>query len=79
MVHRLRQLEAVLALAHANLRADGEADVDQRLVVGLRGGLERRIVGDDRPEREQRGDRRQQQAQQVRAQASCCYLYSSSM
>jgi hypothetical protein len=70
------------------MRAEREADIDERLVVGLRGGLDGGVVRDDRAEREKRGNRRQQQAQQVRAQAArplgCAsarvfYLYSSSM
>jgi hypothetical protein len=65
------------------VRAEGEADVDQRLVVRLRRGFEGREVADHRAERERRGDRRQQHAQQMGAQASrrhrALYLNSSSM
>jgi hypothetical protein len=64
--------------------ADREADVDERLVVGLRRGLDRGVIGDYRADGEQRGDRRQQDAQQVRTQAApalggTLYLNSSSM
>jgi hypothetical protein len=79
LLDRRGQLEAVGGLVDAHVRADREADVDQRLVVGLRGGLDRRVVRDHGADREQRGDRRQEQAQQVRPEASSCYLNSSSM
>jgi hypothetical protein len=62
--------------------ADRKPDVDQRLVVGLRGGLDGWVVRDYRADREQRRDRRQEQAQQVRPEALSAevpYLYSSSM
>lgn len=70
------------------MRAKRKPDIDERLVVGLRGRLDGRVVRDDGTEREQCGDRRKKQAQQVRPEAagafgraSACvfYLYSSSM
>ena len=70
------------------MRAEREPDIDERLVVGLRSGLDGGVVRDDRAEREERRDRRKQQAQEVRPQAPCAlgcasarvfYLYSSSM
>jgi hypothetical protein len=59
------------------MRAERDADVDQRLVVGLGRRLDRRVVGDDRAEAEQRGDGRQQHAQQVRPEAARRHGYGS--
>jgi hypothetical protein len=79
LLDRPRQLEAVLGLSDADMRAEREANVDQRLVVGLGGRLERRVISGDGAEREQRHDRREQHAQQVRSKTLRSYLYSSSM
>jgi hypothetical protein len=83
LLDRFGQVEAVLGGREADVVAEREANVDQGLVVGLGRGVDRRVVRDDGADREQRGDRRQQQAQQVRPQAFASrpsrYLNSSSM
>jgi hypothetical protein len=53
-----RHLEAVPGRRRPHLRADRDADVDERLVVRFGRRLDRREVGNQRPDREQRGDRR---------------------
>jgi hypothetical protein len=64
-LHFGRQIEAVVAVVRAHVRGDRGGNVGKRLVVGLVGRLDRRVVADHSADREQRRDRRQQQAEQV--------------
>ena len=67
---RARQVEHRAAVLQADALGQRDGRVDQRLVVGVGGRVDRQVIRGDRTHREDRRHRRDQQPQQVDAQAA---------
>jgi hypothetical protein len=67
------QVEHRVALLDADTGRQCDGRIDQRLVVGVGRRIDRNVVGGNRPHRQDHGDRRDQQPQQVDAEAARHY------